>query len=145
MNPPQPTRRTFLKFVGTLVASMGGISLSDIQRAEAAPTRRPPRLRSDAAECIRDVLKTRFGNAPWFLRLGIEANENGGFRACMGWAEQQGSDDIELISEGIPIVVQRDSWSALSNIEIVLGEWQGRKGFWFHGPLFEKVGGAPGV
>jgi Fe-S cluster assembly iron-binding protein IscA len=139
MDDIRTSRRSFIKCSAAILAAVGGISLPDILRAEAVlPQGRLPTLDPKAAQCIRDVASAHLSNMTWFLRLGIEGDEVSGFQACMGFTNETTEADTHLRLHNIPVVIHRDSIPAFSDMVIVLGEREGRKGFIFEGPLFER-------
>ncbi len=56
----------------------------------------------------------------------------------MGFAPSANDDDVQLTLTGLPVVINRNCLAAMNNMEIGLGERDGKKGFVFNGPLFER-------
>ena len=139
------SRRSFLKFTGTLLAAVGGFSLSDILHAEAldltkAPTGDGLSMDVKSAAEIQRVTATYITDPHWWLRIGLEGDEVSGYQVCMGIdSEPNEMEDIAILVQRIPVVVRRDCWSALSGTRIVFRERDGQKGFVFEGPLFDRA------
>jgi Fe-S cluster assembly iron-binding protein IscA len=140
------SRRSFLAFTGTLIASIGGFSLKDLLRAEslaALHKRNEPAisLSQDAInEIWRIIRKYDLPSLPsHVLRIGIEGTEASGYRAYMGFESQSNGDrDIAISFQGIPVVVARECLELLRGTRVTMAERNGMRGFLFTGPLFDN-------
>ena len=138
------SRRSFLQVAGAIMAAIGGFSLKDIIQAETRnaiidPTDVHLGMDVRSATEIQRIATKYYADEQWYLRLGVQGNENSGYQVCMGIDQDPvEGEDITALVQQVPVLVQRDCLRILSGTRIVFGERSGQRGFIFEGPLFDR-------
>ncbi|WP_078379185.1 HesB/IscA family protein [Sutcliffiella halmapala] len=70
-----------------------------------------------AAFQIKDMMKEHGGESV-FLRVGVKGGGCSGLSYGMGFEEEKGEKDIELVQHGIPILIDEESKPILQDVKI---------------------------